>query len=520
MLSSKTLSLLFSAALAVQARPQCGCAADGCFAKASLPAAFQPTLTAFCYEYLGSAPATQTVTATATESSVITNTVTGTDTATAAITNTVTEVVTVTPTADPATVTLTQTTVVGSVTTIPTPCTSTYITTTTVTPYTSIAYNSRPPSPPSAPSKRSVAASFSSTSVVTSPVAVPTELSAGCKPKNLPAKLSSACSCILATATTATVTVTNTVTAINTDVATLTETITVTSTASATAINTSVAPTADPATVTATVSSLSVSTVETCISTGVVTSTSTVYSGGFTCGIASPTVVGSGDVRCTGTAQAPGVNVLSRIEGNDAEGTIFEGCVVTRPETVTTPSGGTHLCDGTNNGANPQPGGTTTGAIVAGTRINGFDFDGTYSSSFQDFFITRIGSTAQTSTQFWGVLANYQFTPTGGCQFQLGTGDESLWAFDAFNKFAFLKVSPGYQVVRAGSEASVTVRVTDGMNNNRPVGLASIAGVITDNNGNAQVPVPTRPGCYQYKAVRGDALRSNAFYLTVLPAEE
>ncbi|KAJ1323126.1 hypothetical protein MN608_11272 [Microdochium nivale] len=507
MVSSKILGLLFSAALAVQAYPQCGCAADDCFAKASLPAAFQPTLTAFCYNYLGSAAATETVTATATQSSAITSTVTGTDTTTAGVTETVTETVTITPTADPATITETETTVVGSVTTVATPCDTTTTTTISTSYYRVVDYASRSSSV--AADKRSAAPEAP---------AVPTELSRGCKANSLPAKLSSACSCVLATATSPTVTVTSTATVINTDVATFTETVTVTTTGAATTIATNTAPTANPTTVTTITTSTSLSTVETCFSTATVVVTSTTTTD-FTCGTPSPTVLGIGYVTCPDPADPEETGVLSRIEGSDSEGTIFEGCVNVRAGDLTTPSGGTHKCDGTNNGANPVPGGTSTRALAASAALDGFDFDGTWDNSFDDFFITRISSTAQTSSQFWGLLINDQFSPVGGCQAQLAQGDRNLWAYDSFNKANFLQVTPGYSIVRAGSAPSQQVQVIDAPTG-RPVSGASIAGTITDANGMAEISVPARPGCYQYKATRADSLRSNAFYLTVMPAED
>jgi hypothetical protein len=67
---------------------------------------------------------------------------------------------------------------------------------------------------------------------------------------------------------------------------------------------------------------------------------------------------------------------------------------------VTTPSGGSHECDGTNNGANPNPGATCSSALQAAALLCGFSFDGTYDSEFADFFITTIGTSAETSTKF------------------------------------------------------------------------------------------------------------------------
>lgn len=169
----------------------------------------------------------------------------------------------------------------------------------------------------------------------------------------------------------------------------------------------------------------------------------------MTCGMPVSTYT-SGSIVCANTAPSPqATNARFRIEGNDGEGTIFEGCIASGPRSVTTPSGGTHLCDGTNNNANPAPGGTLTTQIDEAARQFGFDYDGSYSNQFQDFFITRISQTAQTSNQFWGVLINEQFTPTGGCQSQFRNGDRGLWAFDAFNANAFLVVSISSYITHA-----------------------------------------------------------------------
>jgi hypothetical protein len=149
----------------------------------------------------------------------------------------------------------------------------------------------------------------------------------------------------------------------------------------------------------------------------------------------------SGTVTCSNTSPSPSSNALLRIEGNDSEGTIFEGCIVSSPRQVTTPSGSTHQCDGTNNSANPSPGTTPTDQIDEAAKRIGFTYDGSYDNTFSDYFITRIGQLSQTSTQFWGLLRNEQFTPVGGCQQIVGNGDRTLWAFDVFNKAYILKVS-------------------------------------------------------------------------------
>lgn len=253
------------------------------------------------------------------------------------------------------------------------------------------------------------------------------------------------------------------------------------------------------------------------------TSTVTQTIGGYpqSCGIpfpSKPSAAASGSIVCPNVAPPSETNARFRIEGG-SQGTIYEDCISSGPRKITTPSGGTHLCDGTNNNANPSPGATFTTQIDAAGNQKGFDFDGTYSSSFSDFFITRIAETSQTSTAFWGLLRNLQFTSSGGCQEYSTNGPEGLWAFDAFSKSSFLKLDPEYMVVAAGSAATVTVNVrqTDGNGGAlSPASGASVNGATSDASGNVQLPVPLLPGCYQYKAEKSGSLRSNAFYLTVV----
>ena len=82
-----------------------------------------------------------------------------------------------------------------------------------------------------------------------------------------------------------------------------------------------------------------------------------------------------------------------RIEGPTY--TIFEGPVLTSGHNVTTPSGGTHHCDGTNGNANPFPGPTCTSALDDAS-INLFPFDGyvTYFSHFK-FTLQRMAANSR-----------------------------------------------------------------------------------------------------------------------------
>jgi len=199
-----------------------------------------------------------------------------------------------------------------------------------------------------------------------------------------------------------------------------------------------------------------------------------------------------------------------RIEGENS--TFYEAPIISGPRTITTASGGTHLCDGTNLMANPEPGNTPTDALDAASKLAGFTYDGTFDTEFDDFFITRISTSTETSTMFWGLLVNFQFTPVGGCQFETKTGDHVLWAFDAFNKVYFLKVEPEAAVVKVGG--SLTVTVTDGMTGVVVPG-AEIDGVATNAAGMATLKF-AKVGVFQFKATRSDSLRSNALIVAVV----
>lgn len=117
---------------------------------------------------------------------------------------------------------------------------------------------------------------------------------------------------------------------------------------------------------------------------------------------------------------------------------------------ITTASGGTNLCNGQNNGANAVAAGNGITCLASAGVLYSFDFDGTYSASFQDYFIERIGDTDQTGNEFWGILLDFAFTANGGCETEPPVGSELLWAFNAFNANSFLDVQPRTATVVAG----------------------------------------------------------------------
>src|SRR5688500_17081923 len=73
-------------------------------------------------------------------------------------------------------------------------------------------------------------------------------------------------------------------------------------------------------------------------------------------------------------ALAAPVGVTVRVEGGSK--TILEVPVTSDGHQLTTASGGTHECDGTNGGAYPSPGPTPTAALDDATRANSLTWDG------------------------------------------------------------------------------------------------------------------------------------------------
>jgi hypothetical protein len=208
-------------------------------------------------------------------------------------------------------------------------------------------------------------------------------------------------------------------------------------------------------------------------------------------------------------AAADPVSVNLRVEGQSQ--TIFDGPVTTDGHQITTPSGGTHPCDGTNNGAHPSPVPTATAALDDGARLNNFAWDADWFPTFNDFIVKRVAGDAATSSQFWGYAVNFEFAQVGGCQMRVHQGDEVLWIFDAFNKTHVLKLT-GPSSATTGAPVTVTVTSGDGT----PLSGAAVGGVQTGADGKATLSF-AEAGVHRLKAERADSVRSNSLTVCVDP---
>jgi hypothetical protein len=148
---------------------------------------------------------------------------------------------------------------------------------------------------------------------------------------------------------------------------------------------------------------------------------------------------------------------------------------------------------------------------------------------FDDFFITSIAGDSQTDTEFWvrklldqiqfwlystillqGILLNFVFTPVGGCQQQVKHNDHVLWAFNAFNVTAFLKLEGPHS---ARLDTPVTFTVTDGQTGN-PIEGADVNGVTSDEDGHVVLSFD-KPEIVALKAEKMGTIRSNAVRLVI-----
>ncbi|HTU16170.1 MAG TPA: hypothetical protein VMF31_13350 [Solirubrobacterales bacterium] len=159
-----------------------------------------------------------------------------------------------------------------------------------------------------------------------------------------------------------------------------------------------------------------------------------------------------------GMAEAVPTDVSVRIEGKNA--TLFDRVVKTDGHDIQAAGDSSaRKCDSTNLSAHEQPGPTPTAASVDAMTIIGTDFGASWYDGFEDYFIERWGPEAEDDDNawWWGILVNREFTPVGGCQYQLAEGDEVLWVYDAFNNRPMLSLDgPATAVVGEPVEVNVT----------------------------------------------------------------
>ena len=210
-------------------------------------------------------------------------------------------------------------------------------------------------------------------------------------------------------------------------------------------------------------------------------------------------------------ASAAPVTINLRVEG--ATHTIYDGPVTTDEHMVSTASDANtpRLCNGTLAG-NPA-GPTGTGALDDAAKQNGFTWDATWNTTFNDYDYLRIGpDTVDPSTHYWSQWRNWNYTSFGGCGQPVSQGDDFVWGYADFNVTSLLRLTGP---TSATTGQAFSVHVVDGMTNAAQAG-ATVGGPTTNASGNASVTYATT-GIYRLKAEKTGMIRSNALAVCVDP---
>ncbi|MFB6530364.1 DUF4430 domain-containing protein [Streptomyces sp. NPDC056399] len=124
------------------------------------------------------------------------------------------------------------------------------------------------------------------------------------------------------------------------------------------------------------------------------------------------------------------VRVTVTVQGPD--GLLFQKKIFTWGHDVTTATGGTHKCDGTNGSAHATKVPTPTAALDHAAKRNGFTWDGTWYASFDDFSVDTVKGVIGGGSAYWSISVNGTPTPVGGCQFEIENGDQVAFAWTSF----------------------------------------------------------------------------------------
>ncbi|MEU8967242.1 DUF4430 domain-containing protein [Streptomyces sp. NPDC048491] len=128
----------------------------------------------------------------------------------------------------------------------------------------------------------------------------------------------------------------------------------------------------------------------------------------------------------------PNAPVFVTVTVKGPNSTLFNGRVRTKGHDVTTTTGGTHKCDGTNGAKNPAPVPTPTAALDDAAHQRGFAWDGTWYASFDDFSVDTVKNVSGGTSAYWNISVNGTPTPVGGCQLALKSGDRVAFTWTSF----------------------------------------------------------------------------------------
>lgn len=134
--------------------------------------------------------------------------------------------------------------------------------------------------------------------------------------------------------------------------------------------------------------------------------------------------------------------------------------------------------------------------------------------NYDDFHITTIGGEFENIplAKSWDAYLNFNYNQVGGCQLEVKSGDNLLWAFNSYKK-PLLKLE-GPFTTRVGVPITLTVR--DARDNAAVAGavLNGLETLTTNYNGQVTVTFATS-GVFPVKADKSCAIRSNKLDIRV-----
>ncbi|MBP2580271.1 hypothetical protein J3A78_000749 [Streptomyces sp. PvR006] len=147
-------------------------------------------------------------------------------------------------------------------------------------------------------------------------------------------------------------------------------------------------------------------------------------------GLALTTAPAVAQAETTASFTNAPVRVTVTVQGPD--GLLFQKKIFTWGHDVTTATGGTHKCDGTNGSAHATKVPTPTAALDHAAKRNGFTWDGTWYASFDDFSVDTVKGVNGGGSAYWSISVNGTPTPVGGCQFEIENGDQVAFTWTSF----------------------------------------------------------------------------------------
>ena len=141
----------------------------------------------------------------------------------------------------------------------------------------------------------------------------------------------------------------------------------------------------------------------------------------------------------------------------------------------------------------------------------------TWSQSFQDFIVNRIGPDDRPRKAFWGVSRSTARSPSvGGCQHSVKNGDDVLWVYDEPRQEV---PAEAHRPAHGARRHAVPVKVTDEKDGALAGATPWSAARSPTRSGIALLRYRTA-GTRRLKARRADSLRSNQLAVKVLPAKK